>query len=223
MAHADGVGFRLLFGNVSTNAIARKGDFAVAGAFAKAGLKFSADGGLDFKLGAKLGPLTVTASTDPGITDYHLQISDLGINQYNRNIVHPLLVDDGLEDDSSLTGAAPAHVFYDLRIAFNATTGNYTVDNTSDFLSEGALLTAADFVTGMFPELDQFGNTTMMPGITLRDAALGDFALTLPGSVDPQNISADAMQFAIAVPEPGVLALCCAGLIATGVVRRRSA
>jgi hypothetical protein len=223
LAHADAVGFRFLFGNVSTNATAHKGDFAVAGAFAKAGLNFSADGGTDFKLGAKLGPLTLTASTDPGISNYHLQITDLGVNQYNADIVHPLLVKDVLETDSSVAGAAPAHVFYDLQVSFNASTGDYTVSNTSDFLSEGQLLTAADFVVGTFPELDPFGNTIMMPGITLRDAALGDFALTLPGSVDPQNISADAMQFAIAIPEPGVLALCGIGLLAGWLVRRRPA
>lgn len=221
LAHADAVGFRLLLGNVSTNAVAMKGDFAVAAAFAKAGIRVSTSPpAAKFTVGGSLGPLTLTASLDPGISYYTLQISDLAVDQYNQDIL-PSVLSDVLASDSSNQAASPAHVFYDLRIAFNATTGEYSVVNTSDFLSAGVLLTDADFVTGLFPTLDPFGNTVMMPGITLRDAALGNFSLDLPSGVDGQNVSADAMQLAVAVPEPGTLPLFGIALGACWLVRRR--
>ena len=209
-----------------------KGDFAVAGAYAKGGKNVDTSGAVQFNLNVKLGRLALTAALDPGWSSYELLISDLDpYSTYAPFDVPTVLLPAEVAEDGTLWNSAttsqalPDETYYWLKLDFNGTTGAFHVQNTSNYLAPGySLLTNDDFVfDSCISEVDQDGNPVCRPGIVLDPAKYADdqFDLLLPGGSADTLVSVDARQLDYAVPEPISIALFAVGLGALGYTRRR--
>jgi len=193
----------------TTNTAAGKGDWALAAAFAKGGLKISTGRSLQFNVGLNLGGLTLTAALDPGIGFFDVFVTDLDLDHINEDVLNDTMKQKFIDNGMGSKLAKPTDIFYELHIDFNAQTGIYHVVNSSNYMSPDALLTADDFEIGVFNDKDIDGNTILRPGIRLKDSLKGNIVLQgLPSNYpDDTFLSIDVMQFERAVPEPGTIML----------------
>lgn len=216
-----------------THTWSTKGDFAVAGSYAKGGKNVDTSGTVQFNLNVNLGRLALTAAVDPGWSSYELLISDLDpYSTYapfgvpNTALPAEVAEDGTLWDSVTTNQTLPTERYYWLKLDFNGTTGAFHVQNTSNYLAPGySLLTDEDFMfDSCISEVDQDSNPVCRPGIVLDPLKYADdqLELLLPGGSADTLISVDALQLDYAVPEPISIALFAVGLGALGHTRRRS-
>jgi hypothetical protein len=195
-----------------THTATGKGDLAIAGAYAKGGGNIDTSGSVKFNLSLTLGRLTLTAALDPGPVSYDLIISDLNPDYLNEDIF-PNLMATELQNKGYIL-SQPATTFYNLHLGYDDTTGILEVENESNYLYSGLLLTEDDFEIFFFTDEDPFGNIVSRPGIRLKDESKGNIILDLPGDSPNTFISVEAMQYEVAViPEPTTMLLLGSGLI----------
>jgi hypothetical protein len=210
------LGFR---GTATANATAMKGDFAIAGAYARGGAAASAIGGSLASTGLtkasasfSLGGLTISGSKDPTDSFYGFMVTDQDPSVLNQTLLSedvqgtklgPLVSADVPPD---LTTGLPAHVFYALFLRLDGATGNLDVLNYG--LSVTTPLTAADF---------EDHSTAMTSVKELKGA--GDFTIDIPFedlASSEQAITFDTARLAVAagaVPEPPTVVLTALGML----------
>lgn len=220
------LGFR---GTATTNATAMKGDFAIAGAYARGGAAAESLSGSLASTGLtkasasfSLNGLTISGSKDPTDSFYGFMVTDQDPTVLNQTLLSqevsglklgPLVSADVPPD---LSVGVPSHVFYALFLNLNGATGKLDVLNYGSSVTTP--LTAADF---------EDHSTATTDVMTLKGP--GNFTIDIPFedlSSSEQAISFDSARFAVAaasVPEPSMLALCAVGLLAMLGHRRRVA
>jgi hypothetical protein len=147
------------------NTFTDKGDLAIAGAYAKGGGVVRTSGDVSFDITLNLGSVSVNAAADPGLASYGVSVSNAGLGALNRTLP-PDVIREAVQQNGGPPVQQPDGRYYDLRIDFNAETGELRVVNTSQFMTAGTLLTADDFETSLFSVVDPLGNSVPVQGFS---------------------------------------------------------